>query len=158
METSMNGWPRHPNPARIRAFWYQVPRTKIRLRVTEDAAPLLIGAAKAWDRKVEPLHEGWCWSYSYRQIMGSSSWSNHSSGTAIDLNAPRHPMGVPARKTMTFKQRREARRIAKRFGLVWGGSWRSRPDAMHFEVAVSKAEAIALAKRLGLPEPKRVRV
>lgn len=158
METSMNGWPRHPDPSTIRCFWYQVPDTKIRLRVQEEAAPLLIAAARKWDLYVEPLREGWCWSYNYAIIPGTSLWSNHSSGTAIDLNAPKHPMGVPTSKTLTFQQRRRVVKIAKRYGLRWGGNWSTTPDAMHLEMAISKSQAIALVKRLELPQPKRVRI
>lgn len=150
MTTSMNGWPASPDPDEIDCEWYTVPGTRVRLRLTKRAAPLLVAAAKAWHNRVEPLQEGWCWSYAYRNISGSSLLSNHSSGTAIDLNAPKHPMGVPASKTMTRRQRRRASRIARRYGLEWGGNWTSRPDAMHFEVAVTPARARVLIERLGL--------
>ena len=47
--------------------------------------------ARRFDREVEALVKGWCWGHSYRVISGSTSLSNHSSGTAIDLNAPAPP-------------------------------------------------------------------
>lgn len=147
---SMNGWPADPNPSAINCKWYTVSGTLVQLRLNADAAPLLVTAAAMWHHKIEPLREGWCWSYTYRTIAGSTLLSNHSSGTAIDLNAPRHPMGVPASKTMTFRQRRRARMIAKRYGLIWGGTWKSRPDAMHYEIAVTPAQARALVKKLGI--------
>jgi hypothetical protein len=59
-------------------------------------------------------------------------------------------MGVPASKTMTWRQCRRARRIARRYGLEWGGTWTTRLDAMHFEVAVTPARARVLIKRLDL--------
>lgn len=152
----MNGWRRSPDPAAIGCYWYQVPGTTIRLRVQEDAAPLLIAAARKWDRHVEPLRDGWCWSFNYALIPGTSLWSNHSSGTAIDLNAPLHPFGVPTSRNLNWRQRRRVARIAQRFGLKWGGNWSTTPDAMHLEMMITRAEAIALTKRLDLPKPKRV--
>lgn len=150
MTTSMNGWPASQDPDAIDCDWYTVPGTNVRLRLSSHAAPLLVCAARAWHRKVEPLKEGWCWSYAYRNISGTSTLSNHSSGTAIDLNAPWHPMGVPASKTLTFRQRVRARRIAKRFGLTWGGTWTTRPDAMHYEVRLTPAQAKAKIRKMGI--------
>lgn len=150
MTRSMNGWPASPDPDAIACDWYKVPGTSVRLRLTKRAAPLLIAAAADWHRHIEPLREGWCWSYNYRVINGTQTLSNHASGTAIDLNAPRHPMGVPARQTMKRRQIRRAKWIARRYGLEWGGTWADRPDAMHYEVAVSPLEARVLIRKLGL--------
>jgi hypothetical protein len=150
MVTSQNGWPASTNPDAIDCDWYRVPNTTINLRLAKDAAPLLIAAASHWHRRIEPLHEGWCWSYLYKFIEGTTIISNHASGTAIDLNAPKHPMGVPTRNTMSRRQVRRAKRIARRYGLVWGGVWASRPDAMHLEMAITPAEARRKARRLGL--------
>ena len=44
--------------------------------------------------EVEALVDGWCWGHAYREISGSTTLSNHASGTAIDINAPRHPLGA----------------------------------------------------------------
>lgn len=43
---------------------------------------------------VEALVNPGCWGYNYRIISGSTSFSNHASGTAIERNAPRHPLGA----------------------------------------------------------------
>jgi hypothetical protein len=40
------------------------------------------------------------------------------------------------------------RALAKKYGLRWGGDYRTRQDEMHFEIAVSPAAAIKLIKRL----------
>jgi hypothetical protein len=42
------------------------------------------------------------------------------------------------------------RALAKKYGLTWGGDYRNRKDEMHFEIAISKEKAIALAKKLEL--------
>jgi hypothetical protein len=74
--------------------------------------------------------------------------SCHSSGTAIDLNATKHPLGkvgtFPAEKVPMI------RALSKKYGLKWGGDFKSRPDDMHFEVEVSASKAKALIASLGL--------
>lgn len=62
--------------------------------------------------------------------------SNHSWGTAIDLNAwenPRGqiPVGVGARGCL-----RELVEIANGLGFFWGGHFSKPPDGMHFELSV----------------------
>jgi dimethylhistidine N-methyltransferase len=68
--------------------------------------------------------------------------SNHSSGTAIDLNATKHPLG----KAGTFAAEKVPmiQALAKKYGLTWGGDYRNRKDEMHFEVSISAAKAAAL--------------
>ncbi|MCX4468973.1 M15 family metallopeptidase [Micromonospora sp. NBC_01655] len=104
--------------------------------------------------RVEPLHPGWCWGYHYKQIEGSDDLSNHASGTAVDFNAPEHPMGK--RNTFSPAQRAEIRKIlAELDGVVrWGGDYTGRPDDMHFEIVGSVAQVERLAARLaGKPTP-----
>jgi hypothetical protein len=40
--------------------------------------------------------------------------------------------------------------LAKKYGLAWGGDYRGRKDEMHFEIAISREKAVALAKKLEL--------
>jgi hypothetical protein len=42
------------------------------------------------------------------------------------------------------------RALAKKYGLKWGGDFKTRPDDMHFEVEVSATKAKALIESLGL--------
>jgi hypothetical protein len=78
--------------------------------------------------------------------------SCHSSGTAIDLNATKHPLG----KAGTFPAEKipMLRALAKKYGLKWGGDFKSRPDDMHFEVEISAAKAKELITKLGLQDAK----
>ena len=77
----------------------------------------------------------WGGSYVPRFIRGSRSvLSNHSFGSAFDINVPWNYMGsVPA---LVGKKGsvREIVELAAKFGLFWGGYFR-RKDGMHFEVA-----------------------
>lgn len=66
--------------------------------------------------------------YVPRYIAGKSTLSNHSFGTAIDLNVQDNLRGVPGKMDRTVVE------IFKRFGFDWGGDW-SYTDPMHFELA-----------------------
>jgi hypothetical protein len=72
--------------------------------------------------------------------------SNHASGSAIDLNASRHPLG----QVGTFEPGKVPmlRALAHKYGLTWGGDYRNRKDEMHFEISVSPAKAVELIKKL----------
>jgi hypothetical protein len=41
------------------------------------------------------------------------------------------------------------RALAKKYGCIWGGDFRSRKDEMHFEIALTPAKAAALIEKLG---------
>ena len=73
--------------------------------------------------------------------------SCHSSGTAIDLNATKHPLAAvgtfPADKVPMI------RALAKKYGLTWGGDYRNRKDEMHFEITVNAKKAAKLIAKLG---------
>jgi hypothetical protein len=116
-----------------------------------DVHVVLGYVARRFDREVEALVKGWCWGHSYRVISGSTSLSNHSSGTAIDLNAPRHPLGRSG--TFSATQRSHIRSILNSCnGVVrWGGDYSGRKDEMHFEINVRPGDPrlAALAKRIG---------
>jgi hypothetical protein len=96
---------------------------------------------------VGPLDD---WGWASRTIRGSSVVSNHASGTAIDLNARKHPMGAPTRATFS---RREVAEIHKRLRLYrgclrWGGDYVRRADAMHVEIDADMARVEARARVL----------
>jgi hypothetical protein len=44
------------------------------------------------------------------------------------------------------------RALAKKYGLKWGGDFKSRPDDMHFEVNVTPVKAKELITKLGLKD------
>ncbi len=131
---------------------YRVPGTGTYLPVKAEVAPLLIGFAREFHLTVEPLRTGWCWGYAWRAIRGAFALSKHAPGIAIDLNAPRHPLG--RRGTFTSAQVRQIRRLCTKYGLKWGGDW-SRPDEMHFEITEQRAAALARVRRLQMPSPNR---
>ena len=149
--TSSNGWKASANPNEIGVKSYPVKGTKIKLRCAEKCAPLLIGFAEEFHALIEPIDEGTLddWGYAFRNVRGSTDkLSNHSSGTAIDLNATKHALG----KVGTFPNDKVPmiRALAKKYGLRWGGDYKSRADEMHFEIDLSEAKVAALIGSLKL--------
>jgi len=151
METSYNGWPASKDQAAIGIKSHPVPGTTIKLRCAEKVAPLLVGFAAEFHTLIEPIDAGALddWGYCYRMVRGEATkLSNHSSGTAIDLNATQHALG----KVGTFEAGKVPmiRALAKKYGLTWGGDYKTRADEMHFEVNIGPAKVAELITKLGL--------
>lgn len=151
MLQSYNGWPASKDQAEINVKPYPVKGTNLKIRCAAGAGELLAGFAAEFHELIEPIDEGALddWAYAFRMVRGTTDkLSCHSSGTAIDLNATKHPLG----KVGTFEAAKVPmiRALAKKYGLTWGGDYRNRKDEMHFEVSISKEKAIALAKKLEL--------
>jgi hypothetical protein len=99
------------------------------------------------DYQFDPKQSG---GYNPRNIRGTNIPSQHSFGSAIDINWTRNARGTPGDIDPTL-----ARTLAKRHGLTWGGDW-SNPDPMHFEVARGGPVPIAqrgIASFAGVPKP-----
>jgi hypothetical protein len=148
---SSNGWPASKHPAEIGIKSFKVPGTDLKIRCAEKVAPLLIGLAAEFHETIEPIDKGTLddWGYCFRMIRGTTdSLSNHSSGTAIDLNATKHPLG----KENTFSPENAAKcvALADKYGCKWGGTYRSRKDDMHFEIALNPKQTKELIDKLGL--------
>lgn len=153
MATSSNGWPVLQSGSRTLRTW-EVPGCDRHLVLRQGSAGfLLVHNATYIDRYVERLDRGvWDeWGHAVRTIRGQTSgYSNHASGTACDLNATRHPLGVPTSRTWTDNQ---IRLIRRRLGMYhdcirWGGDYRNRADAMHWEIDRGLAACEKEARRL----------
>ena len=147
MNTSQNGWIASKVKQEIDIDSFPVPGTSIKLTCNKAVAPLLVGFAAEFHALIEPIDEGSLddWGYCYREIRGSSIAL--SSGTAIDLNATKHPLG----KAGTFPLEKVAmiQALAKKYSLTWGGDYRGRKDEMHFEVAIPPSKVAAAIAKLG---------
>jgi hypothetical protein len=153
METSYNGYPASKDPDAIKIKSYSVKGTDRKLRCAESVGPLLAAFAAEFHELIEPIDEGTFddWAYAYRMVRGNpTKLSCHSSGTAIDLNATKHPLGkvgtFPAEKVPMI------RALSKKYGLKWGGDYKGRADEMHWEVEVSPIKAKELITKLGLKD------
>lgn len=67
--------------------------------------------------------------FNWRKIRGGSLMSNHSFGIAIDFNPAQNPIGTKLKTDMPPY----FRTAFKSEGFRWGGDYKSRKDAMHFE-------------------------
>jgi hypothetical protein len=112
-------------------------------------APLIVHLASEWERITgDLLVDGWCWGWGIRRIRGSTgTWSNHSWGLAVDLNAPRWPLGSTARppNAAAFKT------VADRLMFRWGAYYDGRRDPMHLEFMGTPADARRLVAQLTPP-------
>lgn len=149
---SDNGWPASKDPAEIGIKSYLVKGTKIKLRCAEKVAPLLTGFAAEFHAKIEPIDEGTLddWGYCFRNIRNRERLSNHSSGTAIDLNASKHPLG--AENTFTPEKTLLVLELAAKYGLKSGITYKQRKDPMHFEVCLTPKQAKERIIALGLEQ------
>lgn len=141
MVASQNGW--RANDRSVIST-KTVPGTGVKLAVrTGPAGDLLIAAAARWNREVEPLEAGTCWGYAERVVRGGTDLSNHASGTAIDLNAPQHPLSTQPSANFSGAELAAVRRIIGATGgvLRWGGDYNGRKDGMHVEVNDGQSEA-----------------
>jgi len=148
---SYNGWPASKDQAEIGIKSYLVPGTAIKLRCAEKVAPLLVGFAAEFHNLIEELDVGslddWGWAYrDVRNVPGKLS--NHASGTAIDLNATRHPLGAVG--TFELGKIPMLRALTKKYGLTWGGDYKGRKDEMHYEISINAVKVAALITQLGL--------
>lgn len=114
-----------------------------------DVATVLVYFAKRFHSEVEPLKWPGNWGYAERKIRGSSTTlSNHASGTALDLNAPAHPLG----KVGTFSSKQVSainRILADCDGVLrHGKNYSGRKDEMHVEINASSAKVKDLASKI----------
>lgn len=152
MATSQNGYPASANRAAIGVKTFQVPgRPDVKVPLRGDIAALILEFMRWWNAVVEPLMVPGCWGYAYRDIRGSSRLSNHASGTAGDVNAPKHPLGKVG--TVPVGMRAAISTKARTLGLRWGGDYTGRKDEMHVEVVVPLARALELVRALQTPAP-----
>lgn len=151
MEKSQNGWTASKDQAEIGVKPFLIAGTTIRIRCNEYAGIILAAFAAEFHAQVEPIDEGKLddWAYCYRPVRGQDKLlSNHSSGTAIDLNASKHPLGKE--HTFTGIQEVKIKELVKKYGLRWGGSYKTRKDEMHFEIIETPEQIKLRIKKLGL--------
>ncbi|CAN7401131.1 peptidoglycan-binding protein [Knoellia sp. LjRoot47] len=140
--TSQNGWPASSSPSAIGITGLTVAGHAFPSGVRGGQVHTILGyVARRFHSEVEALVTPGNWGYNYRVISGSTSLSNHASGTAIDVNAPRHPLGSSG--TFSATQVSRIRSILSSCnGVVrWGGDYSGRKDEMHFEINVRPGDS-----------------
>jgi len=78
--------------------------------------------------------------YNCRSIRGSTSWSTHAFGAAVDTNSARNPLGQSYWNGKGANGVDYGRYLPDVWrgaypghGFFWGINWNSRPDPMHFQ-------------------------
>jgi hypothetical protein len=146
MATSQNGFPALTTGSNYIHNW-KVPGTGRTFNLRSGSAGFLLAYVASWyNDNIRRIGLGiWDdWGWAFREIRDATDLSNHASGTAIDIDATKHPLGVAGTFlfTVLYKGRREiAKRVINRFlknrmgGTVrWGENYSGRKDGMHFEI------------------------
>jgi uncharacterized protein YcbK (DUF882 family) len=89
--------------------------------------------------------------YANRNIAGTGTKSYHSLGVAIDINPAQNPHLFDGRLVTDMPSNVGA--MAAKYGLGWGGNWRSSKDAMHFSMAAGEGGAVAVDRSGATPLP-----
>lgn len=143
-----------------------VPGTDRHLYLRDGSVGFVLVHFAYWfHRRVERLDAGtWDdWGWAVRPIRGQTSgYSNHASGSAMDLNAVQHPLGSVG--TFAYRVRGvwayariRAHLLRYRGCIRWGGDYTGRKDEMHFEVNKPLSECELVARRLmSSPAGRRV--
>lgn len=147
MIRSANGW-----SANDRSYIgrYTLPGGEVALR-KGDVSVVLLWCAHRWHETVEPLVWPGVWGYAERLIRGSSTTlSNHSSGTALDLNAPQHPLGTDPETNFSPDEIAAIRAILEfcEDTVRWGGDYSGRKDGMHLEVIAGLTDVRRVADKI----------
>ena len=80
--------------------------------------------------------------YNMRDKTGGGGLSEHAYGAAIDVNPAKNPYGGHATDLPA-----NIHDIAAKYGLVWGGDWKTNPDPMHFQWGGPGAGTTAIASQ-----------
>jgi hypothetical protein len=115
-----------------------IPQLDRKMRFHRLAAPLFVNMFKEWEAaglmKRILTYDG---SFYPRFQRGSNQLSNHSWGTAMDINADYNGLNVTPKLLGQTGCVRELVEIANNNSIYWGGHF-SRPDGMHFEIGLPK--------------------
>lgn len=118
---------------------YRVPGTyKDRVTMNSLVKESVRALFSDWESEGLMIHvRAWSGGYAPRFVRGSTvNLSNHSWGTAFDINAQWNMLGqVPALLGDPGSVRALVDLAAKN-GWYWGGWFQDKPDGMHFEMGV----------------------
>ena len=152
----MTNFPR-PNRDASQMMWVRAPISGAKWQVHRELAPILahiVGTAEQrghlFDHGPGDIDDDW--GYYVRKIAGSSAWSWHSAGAAVDIDAQNYPQGQRRRIPPSWLID-----LFRQWGWNWGGEW-SQPDPMHFEFRGTVERARQLVGMLGASDAQNVPV
>jgi hypothetical protein len=167
MATSQNGWPALEQDSR-KLYTWAIPTKAgvVAIRMRNGSAGFLLALWVMWyANHIEPVVgkvlDDWGWNW--RPIRGEvTGLSNHASGTAVDVNATKHPLGrvgtlsflivvhaAHGVRKMTALARIKTRLAVHFRGTIRAGAcYHGRKDEMHYEINVPLAKAEKVARKL----------
>lgn len=144
MATSLNGWTVIKQWADPRLRAIKIPGTDRTVRLRRAVAPVFASFLADWHAEMPDrlkLDKGPVDGWTYRQSRFSTNYSNHASGTAVDL---RYDVLKPdGRPHMTQTEKKILNKILDRYKTTDGhrifanGEWWNKPDGMHTELSQS---------------------
>lgn len=152
MASSQNGWPALPAGSALLHQW-KIPANNGLIKVTlrSGSAGFLLAHYTLWYSEViedvtSKVLDDWGWAY--RVIRDDEALSNHASGTAVDLNALLHPLGVKG--TLTPDELTKIRQKLRQYQgcLRAGAFYNGRVDEMHTEIDKPLAFVESVAREL----------
>jgi len=117
--------------------------------VAEDVADRFEGLIRDLEDAGYPIDPKQSGGYNPRNIRGTNKPSNHAFGRAIDVNWSNNPLGKEGDIPPEL-----ARTLSEKYGLRWGGDYKSRKDPMHFEFIGGESPAVqnrSLTNWAGVP-------
>lgn len=144
MATSQNGWTVFVSPPSGTIPGFITGRIR-----PQDVDTVFTYLCNRIHNEVEEIKPHWSWGWAFRSIRGATSgYSNHASATAIDINAPAHPLGVTG--TWSRAQIDKVHSILNDMdGIIrWGEDYQNRKDGMHFEIDAASRAVNAVAKKI----------
>jgi len=155
---SQNGWPIGLR-ADLDVHNYLIDGANQHFAMCSAAAPVLAAFLKEFNVLIQLINAAGTpfddWGFNQMEIIpGTQDYSNHASGTAVDVNATKH---VWKALTSGYTPMQEAAidGLCRKYGLRWG--WRYAhgwKDPMHFEVIETPAQVKARIAKMKLPMPK----
>jgi len=150
MSSSQNGYP-VLSPDETQVWTIPCKGEDLKIRLTPGPAGFLLAHYLLFfDERVERLVQKQLddWGYVVRNIKDSTEISNHSSATAVDCNATKHPLGVRGTFSPEQKQTIHVRLAWLEGTLRWGGDYIHRADEMHIEVNKPIQDVRRIVKKL----------
>lgn len=143
MATSLNEWPVISNSLDPRLRTIKIPGTTRSIKIRRACAPLFAAFLADWQREMPKrmsLNPGPTDGWNYRSSRASDNFSNHASGTAVDVL---YSSVLPAdgKPHMTAAEKAILNKILDRYKTSDGhrvlanGEWWNHEDGMHTELS-----------------------
>jgi hypothetical protein len=161
---SANGWGSGwPNPDTAKIVALDLPGFGAAQRGRQELTPLVEWLITETERRGYHIRPDWTWGFSNRPVRGTEDReepvpSDHSWGTAWDINAPVNGMNYAGRGWAA--QHRAGKtdmpewlpELWKAYGFEWGGDFGKRQDPMHMQFGGTPADAARYVAKLNQPE------